>query len=97
MFAGLCSAFYCVCKQCSHFFTAHFTALYSPFYSTVKEGHDFLFTAFTDFAKAEAPPKCTAAIGAKVDGKYQKTAAQIGNAMTFCTDTPERFEVMLRK
>ena len=30
----------------------------------------FGFTAFTDIAKAEAPPKCTTAIGAKVDGKY---------------------------
>ena len=55
------------------------------------------FTAFTDFAKAEAPPKCTAAIGAKVDGKYTKTAAQIGNAMTFCTDTPERFEITIHE
>ena len=53
------------------------------------------FTAFTDIAKAEAPPKCTAAIGAKVDGKYTKTAAQIGNAMSFCTDTPDRFEITI--
>ena len=53
------------------------------------------FTALTDVAKAEAPPKCTAAIGAKVDGKYTKTAAQIGNAMTFCTDTPDRFEITI--
>ena len=53
------------------------------------------FTALTDVAKAEAPPKCTAAISAKVDGKYTKTAAQIGNAMTFCTDTPDRFEITI--
>ena len=53
------------------------------------------FTALTDVAKAEAPPKCTAAIGAKVDGKYTKTAAQIGNAMSFCTDTPDRFEITI--
>ena len=53
------------------------------------------FTALTDVAKAEAPPKCTTAIGAKVDGKYTKTAAQIGNAMSFCTDTPDRFEITI--
>ena len=53
------------------------------------------FTALTDVAKAEAPPKCTSAIGAKVDGKYTKTAAQIGNAMSFCTDTPDRFEITI--
>ena len=52
-------------------------------------------TAFTNVAKAEAPPKCTAAIGAKVDGKYTKTAAQIGNSMDFCTETPERFEITI--
>ena len=55
------------------------------------------FTAFTDVAKAEAPPKCITAIGAKVDGKYQKTATQIGNAMTYCTDTPERFEITIHE
>ena len=59
------------------------------------------FTALTDVAKAEAPPKCmtrdgvAGAIGDKVDGKYSKTAAQIGNAMTFCTDTPDRFEITI--
>jgi len=52
-------------------------------------------TAFTNVAKAEAPPKCTAAIGAKVDGKYTKTAAQIGNSMDYCTETPERFEITI--
>ena len=52
-------------------------------------------TAFTNVAKAEAPPKCTAAIGAKVDGKYTKTAAQIGNSMVYCTETPERFEITI--
>ena len=57
----------------------------------------FGFTAFTDAAKASAPPKCTAAISSKVDGKYTKTAAQIGNAMTFCTDTPERFEITIHE
>ena len=55
------------------------------------------FAAFTDVAKASAPPKCTAAIGAKVDGKYTKTAAQIGNAMTFCTDTPDKFEITIHE
>ena len=55
----------------------------------------FGFTAFTDFAKAEAPPKCITAIGAKVDGKYTKTAAQIGNSMDYCTETPERFEITI--
>ena len=55
------------------------------------------FTALTDVAKAEAPPKCTAAIGAKVDGKYTKTAAEIGNSMTFCTDTPDRFEITIHE
>ena len=53
------------------------------------------FTALTDVAKAEAPPKCTAAIGVKVDGKYTKTSAQIGNAMSFCTDTPDKFEITI--
>ena len=53
------------------------------------------FAAFSDVAKAEAPPKCTAAIGAKVDGKYTKTAAQIGNSMDYCTETPERFEITI--
>ena len=57
----------------------------------------FSFTAFSDIAKASTPQKCTTAIGAKVDGKYQKTAAQIGNAMTFCTDTPERFEITIHE
>ena len=57
----------------------------------------FGFTAFPDVAKANTPQKCTTAIGAKVDGKYQKTAAQIGNAMTFCTDTPERFEITIHE
>ena len=53
------------------------------------------FTALTDVAKAEAPPKCTAAISSKVDGKYTKTAAQIGNSMTFCTDTHDKFEITI--
>ena len=57
----------------------------------------FSFTAFTDFAKASTPEKCTTTIGAKVDGKYQKTAAQIDNAMNFCTDTPERFEITIHE
>ena len=55
----------------------------------------FGFTAFPDVAKANSTQKCTTAIGAKVDGKYQKTAAQIGNSMNFCTDTPERFEITI--
>ena len=55
------------------------------------------FSTFSRPAKAEAPPKCTAAIGAKVDGKYTKTAAQIGNSMTFCTDTPDRFEITIHE
>ena len=54
-------------------------------------------TAFTNVAKAEAPPKCTAAIGAKVDGKYTKTAVQIGNEMDYCTETPERFEITIHE
>ena len=54
------------------------------------------FTALTDVAKAEAPPKCTAAIGAKVDGKYTKTATQINDlGISFCTDTPDRFEITI--
>jgi len=57
----------------------------------------FGFIAFPDIAKANAPEKCTTAIGAKVDGKYQKTAAQIGNLMTFCTDTPDRFEITIHE
>ena len=58
-------------------------------------------STFSKPAKAEAPPKCmtrdgvAGAIGDKVDGKYSKTAAQIGNAMTFCTDTPDRFEITI--
>ena len=55
------------------------------------------FAAFTDVAKASAPPKCTDAISAKVDGKYTKTAAEIGNSMTFCTDTPDRFEITIHE
>ena len=57
----------------------------------------FGFTAFQDVAKANSTQKCTTAIGAKVDGKYQKTAAQIGNSMTFCSDTPERFEITIHE
>ena len=54
------------------------------------------FAAFTDVAKASAPPKCTDAIGAKVDGKYTKTATQIDNlGISFCTDTPDRFEITI--
>ena len=58
-------------------------------------------TAFTNVAKAEAPPKCmtrdgvAGAIGDKVDGKYSKTAEQIANSMDFCTETPERFEITI--
>ena len=56
------------------------------------------FTALTDVAKAEAPPKCTAAIGAKVDGKYTKTATQIDNlGISFCTDSPDRFEITIHE
>ena len=55
------------------------------------------FTAFTDVAKANSTQKCTTAIGAKVDGKYQKTATQIGDSMTFCSDTPERFEITIHE
>ena len=56
------------------------------------------FAAFTDVAKASAPPKCTDAISTKVDGKYTKTAAQIdNNSMTFCTDTPDRFEITIHE
>ena len=55
------------------------------------------FATCIDLAKAEAPPKCTAAISSKVDGKYSKTAAQIGNAMTFCTDSPERFVITIHE
>ena len=57
----------------------------------------FGFTVVPDIAKASTPEKCTTTIGAKVDGKYQKTAAQIGNLMTFCTDTPERFEITIHE
>ena len=57
----------------------------------------FGFTAFPNIAEASTPQKCTTAIGEKVDGKYTKTAAQIGNAMTFCTDTPERFEITIHE
>ena len=56
------------------------------------------FAAFTDVAKASAPPKCTDAISAKVDGKYTQTAAQIdNNSITFCTDTPDRFEITIHE
>ena len=61
------------------------------------------FTALTDVAKAEAPLKCmtrdgvAGGIGEKVDGKYSKTPTQIGNAMTFCTDTPERFVITIHE
>ena len=55
------------------------------------------FTAFTNVAKAEAPDKCIDAIGAKVDGKYTKTATDIGNEMDFCTDTPERFVITIHE
>ena len=55
------------------------------------------FAAFTDVAKASAPPKCIDAISAKVDGKYNKTAVEIGNSMTFCTDTPDRFEITIHE
>ena len=57
----------------------------------------FGFTAFQDVAKANSTQKCTTAIGEKVDGKYQKTAAQIGNSMTFCSHTPERFEITIHE
>ena len=57
----------------------------------------FGVTAFPNVAKASSTQKCTTAIGAKVDGKYQKTAAQIGNSMTFCSDTPERFEITIHE
>ena len=55
------------------------------------------FASFANTAKANesTPPKCIDAIGPKVDGKYTKTAAQIGNNLFFCTDTPERFEITI--
>ena len=57
----------------------------------------FGFTAFPDVAKANSTQKCTTAIGAKVDGKYTKTAAQIGNSMDYCTETPERFVITIHE
>ena len=57
----------------------------------------FSFSAFPDVANANTPQKCTTAIGAKVDGKYQKTAAEIVNLTNFCTDTPERFEITIHE
>jgi len=54
-------------------------------------------STFSKPAKAEAPPKCITAIGAKVDGKYTKTAAQIGNSMDYCTETPERFVITIHE
>tara|TARA_B100000886_G_C20396316_1_gene480532 strand:+ start:384 stop:1283 length:900 start_codon:yes stop_codon:yes gene_type:complete len=57
----------------------------------------FGFAAFTDAAIAEAPPKCITAIGTKVDGKYTKTAAEIGNEMEYCTETPERFVITIHE
>ncbi len=57
------------------------------------------FAAFTDVANAESQPKCIdpiRGIGAKVDGKYQKTALEIG-AMEFCTETPERFVITIHE
>ena len=57
------------------------------------------FSSFANTAKANEfiPPKCIDAIGAKVDGKYTKTAAQIGNNMSFCTETPERFVITIHE
>ena len=56
------------------------------------------FTLFTDVAKGNTPQKCTQAIGVKDEnGKYNKTADQIGAAMTFCTDTPERFVITIHE
>ena len=57
------------------------------------------FASFANTAKADefTPDKCIDAIGAKVDGKYTKTAAQIGNSVSFCTETPERFEITIHE
>ena len=58
------------------------------------------FNAFIDVANAESVPKCIEplrGIGAKVDGKYQKTAGEIGNEMDFCTETPERFVITIHE
>ena len=57
------------------------------------------FASFANTAKADefTPDKCIDAIGAKVDGKYTKTAAQIGNDLYFCTDTPERFVITIHE
>ena len=57
------------------------------------------FASFANNAKANefSPPKCIDAIGAKVDGKYTKTAAQIGNSVSFCTETPERFVITIHE
>ena len=57
------------------------------------------FASFANTAKANEfiPPKCIDAIGAKVDGKYTKTAAQIANSVSFCTETPERFEITIHE
>ena len=57
------------------------------------------FASFANTAKANesTPPKCIDAIGPKVDGKYTKTAAQIGNNLFFCTDTPERFVITIHE
>ena len=50
-----------------------------------------------DSVKAESPEKCTVAIGAKVDGKYTKTATEIENSTDYCTETPERFEITIHE
>ena len=57
------------------------------------------FASFANTAKADefTPDKCIDAIGAKVDGKYTKTAAQIGNSVSFCTETPERFVITIHE
>ena len=48
MFTGLCNGFYCVLQYLQNF-TAHFRALYRPFYSTVNDDRVFSYTDFTDF------------------------------------------------
>ena len=57
------------------------------------------FASFANTAKADefTPDKCIDAIGAKVDGKYTKTAAQIANSVSFCTETPERFVITIHE
>ena len=55
-------------------------------------------STFSRHAEANTPPKCTSnlALGPKdSSGKYQNSSSDVAGSLTFCTHTPDRFEITI--